>query len=116
MNKSSVHKGEMADKPEFGTEDYRRYAVLFNDVTYAPVFNRLLFSERCALADYLWAQGWRRDVRPEDVTERQTRPPLVNPAGASGGRHGGEPATTVSDAARSNHAIPPGQSTSDADA
>lgn len=56
-------------EPEFGTEDYRRHAVLFNDVTHAPIETWLHFSDRLTLRDYLWAQGWRREVRPEDVTE-----------------------------------------------
>lgn len=55
--------------PEFGTEDYRRWATLFNDVGRAPTRRHNLFSERKAIADYLWEQGWRRDVRPEDVTQ-----------------------------------------------
>ncbi len=55
-------------RPEFGTEDYWRYAVLFNDVTRAPSSRHMLFSDRNRMADYLWSQGWRRDVRPEDRT------------------------------------------------
>lgn len=58
------------ERPEWGTEDYRRYAALFNDITHAP--RHIMFSDRQVLADYLWAQGWRRDVRPEDVTENKT--------------------------------------------
>lgn len=54
--------------PEYGTEDYRRWSVLFNDVTRAPLRDHVLFSDRLALTQHLWAQGWRRDVRPEDVT------------------------------------------------
>jgi len=50
------------------TEDERRKAVLFNDVTHAPVDTWLHLGDRAALCDYLWAQGWRRDVRSEDVT------------------------------------------------
>jgi hypothetical protein len=56
------------ERPEQGTEDHRRYAVLFNDITHAPVEQFVHFGTRHILADYLWAQGWRRDVRPEDVT------------------------------------------------
>ena len=56
--------------PAYGTEDYRRHAVLFNDITYAPIERRLTFSQRLELQRHLWAQGWRRDVRDEDVTER----------------------------------------------
>jgi len=56
--------------PPHGTEDYRRWSVLFNDVTYAPTRDHLLFSERLALTHHLWAQGWRRDVRPDDITNR----------------------------------------------
>lgn len=59
--------GEDVARPAWGTEDYRRYAALFNDITRAPV-ERLYFHDRQTLADYLWAQGWRRQVRPEDVT------------------------------------------------
>lgn len=55
-------------RPTWGTEDYRRYAALFNDIGRAPVSRHVLFSDRHALADHLWEQGWRRDVRPEDVT------------------------------------------------
>lgn len=54
--------------PEYGTEDYRRWSVLFNDVTRAPIGSHLLFSDRLAVTHHLWAQGWRRDVRPEDIT------------------------------------------------
>lgn len=54
--------------PEWGTEDYRRWATLFNDVTHAPTSGHILFSDRNALTKYLWAQGWRRDVRPDDIT------------------------------------------------
>lgn len=61
----------MDANPDYGTEDYRRKAVLFNDITRAPLLSTKWFdfSDRQALTDYLWAQGWRRDVRPEDVTE-----------------------------------------------
>lgn len=55
--------------PEWGTEDYRQWAVLFNDITHAPVEHHLLFSTRRELTEWLWEQGWRRDVRPEDITE-----------------------------------------------
>lgn len=48
-------------------EDKRRRAVLFNDITFAPVQQHILFSDRQRLADWLWKQGWRRDVRPEDI-------------------------------------------------
>jgi len=57
-----------SSRPEFGTEDYRRYAALFNDITFAPTKQFVHFGTRNILADYLWSQGWRRDVRPEDVT------------------------------------------------
>jgi len=55
-------------------EDDRRRAVLFNDITHAPREDDTYWwlSDRQQLADYLWAQGWRRDVRPEDETP--TRP------------------------------------------
>jgi hypothetical protein len=55
-------------------EDERRRAVLFNDITHAPREDAtyLWLSDRQQLADYLWSQGWRRDVRPEDVTETVT--------------------------------------------
>lgn len=59
-----------AEMPEQGTEDYRRHAVLFNDITFAPTDKHILFSDRLALQRHLWAQGWRREVRDEDVTER----------------------------------------------
>lgn len=59
------------NSPEYGTEDYRRWAVLFNDITHAPTQERIRFSDRHALTEFLWEQGWRRDVRPEDVTERE---------------------------------------------
>ena len=52
------------------SEDERRRAVLFNDITNAPDLPYMLLSERVSLRDWLWEQGWRRDVRPEDVTER----------------------------------------------
>jgi len=51
-------------------EDRRRYATLFNDVGNAPGDN-LLFGQRQKLTDYLWKQGWRRDVRPEDVNDHR---------------------------------------------
>jgi hypothetical protein len=51
------------------TEDQRRQAVLFNDITYAPVEQHILLGDRQRIADYLWALGWRREVRPEDITE-----------------------------------------------
>lgn len=61
-------------RPLFGTEEYRQWAVLFNDLTRAPLPKRpdfyLDFSVRHDLADYLFQQGWRRDIRAEDVTER----------------------------------------------
>lgn len=59
-------------RPECGTEDYRRYAALFNDIGRAPGTGQdyVRFSTRHAICDYLWEQGWRRDVRPEDVTEQ----------------------------------------------
>ena len=65
---------DTTEKPEWGTEDYWRHAVLFNDVTRAPVSRHIFFSDIRAIADYLWAQGWRREVRPEDVTERSPLP------------------------------------------
>lgn len=70
---ATFHGGEM---PEFGTEEYRQWAALFNDITRTPRPREwhLLFSQRRAITDYLWAQGWRRDVRPEDVTERPSEP------------------------------------------
>lgn len=48
-------------------EDKRRKAVLFNDISHAPLIDFVRFTQRQVLADYLWEQGWRRDVRPEDV-------------------------------------------------
>lgn len=59
----------MTEYPEWGTEDYRRYAALFNDITYAAVIKPIHFGDRQELARYLWSQGWRREVRAEDVTE-----------------------------------------------
>lgn len=61
------------NRPEWGTEDFRRYAALSNDVgrKELPSGVRLRFSDRMALADYLWSQGWRRDVRDEDVNDRR---------------------------------------------
>lgn len=53
--------------PEWGTEDYRIFATLFNDITGCP--RHIMFSDRKALAEWLWSQGWRREVRSEDVTE-----------------------------------------------
>ena len=55
--------------PTWGNEEYRVHAALFNDIGMAPVGDHLLFSRRLKLADYLFAQGWRRYVRPDDVTE-----------------------------------------------
>lgn len=53
------------------SEEDRQRAVLFNDITHAPrEAGEMLFSERQALQDHLWKQGWRREVRDEDVTER----------------------------------------------
>jgi hypothetical protein len=57
-----------SESHEYGTENYRRYAALFNDISRAP--RHIMFSDRQVLTDYLWSQGWRREVRPEDVTER----------------------------------------------
>ena len=53
------------------TEDERRRAVLFNDITYAPIAGseRIPWDARRALTEWLWEQGWRRDVRPEDVND-----------------------------------------------
>lgn len=51
------------------TEDERRMAALFNDITRVDTTGHLRLSDRVKIRDYLWAQGWRRDVRPEDVTE-----------------------------------------------
>ena len=48
-------------------EDQRRKSALFNDITEADGIVYMPFSERKALCDYLWEQGWRRDVRPEDA-------------------------------------------------
>lgn len=59
--------------PEWGTEDYRRHAVLFNDITYCRIHRRLNFSDRLRLQRHLWALGWRRDVQDEDVTEGDER-------------------------------------------
>jgi hypothetical protein len=55
-------------------EDQRRRAVLFNDIGRAPRKDSTYWwlSDRQQLADHLWAQGWRRDVRPEDETETVT--------------------------------------------
>jgi hypothetical protein len=58
------------ESPTWGTEDYRRWACLFNDITKAPI-EWHDFSTANALTRHLWTQGWRRDVRPEDVTEGQ---------------------------------------------
>lgn len=51
---------------------YRQKAILFNDITRVslPRGGHLLLSERQAIADYLYEQGWRREERPEDVTGR----------------------------------------------
>lgn len=58
--------------------EYRQRAILFNDITHAPIpRDRLLFSERQALADFLHEQGWRRPERPEDVTDRKPGPLYV---------------------------------------
>lgn len=55
------------------SEDQRRRAALFNDITHAAdhASEHVLLSDRKTIADHLWEQGWRRDVRPEDVTERR---------------------------------------------
>lgn len=80
------------------TEDERRRAVLFNDITHVPLTeddDSLRFGVRRRLADWLWQQGWRRDVRPEDVNyprpDQQTwaRPVPVNAPGA------GQPAVVL---------------------
>lgn len=56
-------------------EDRRRRAALFNDITHTETKTWLMLSDRRAIADHLWAQGWRRNVRPEDVTETRERAP-----------------------------------------
>jgi hypothetical protein len=61
--------------PQYGTDDYWRFAVLFNDITYAPTRRPLLFSDRQALTHWLWAQGWRRNVMPDDVNDRGAEVP-----------------------------------------
>jgi len=65
-------RAQLEESPEYGTEEYRQYAALFNDITRADVSQHILFSDRNELTRYLWAQGWRRDVRPEDVTEKES--------------------------------------------
>lgn len=60
------------------TEDERRKAVLFNDIGKAPSKRHVFFSDRRAIADYLWEQGWRRDVRPDDVNSPPLRTPEEN--------------------------------------
>lgn len=60
---------------EYGTEDYRRWAALFNDITHAPTDQFVHLGTRQILCDYLWEQGWRREVRPEDVTENRRQTP-----------------------------------------
>jgi hypothetical protein len=60
---------EIVPTPAYGTEDYRIHACLFNDISRVELPHAdLLFADRLALQEYLWAQGWRREVRPEDVT------------------------------------------------
>jgi len=56
--------------PKWGGPDYNVHAALFNDIARAPESPRrgILFSDRKRLADYLFAQGWRRDLRPDDYT------------------------------------------------
>jgi hypothetical protein len=54
-----------ARRPQRDTADHRRWSALFNDITHAGI-PRLYYSDRVKLAHHLWAQGWRRDVRPED--------------------------------------------------
>lgn len=51
--------------PQWGDPGYNSHAALFNDITFAPT-KRVLFSERKRIADYLYAQGWRRELRPDD--------------------------------------------------
>lgn len=51
-------------------DDDRLKSVLFNDVSAAPVDVYVPLIDRQSIVDYLWSQGWRRDVRPADVTER----------------------------------------------
>jgi hypothetical protein len=66
--------GVLTESPAWGTEDYRRYAVLFNDITSTPGMSGeyFRFSDRVAIQRFLWHQGWRREVRPEDVTPSAT--------------------------------------------
>ncbi len=50
--------------------EYRMRAILFNDITHAPLTYEgyFRFSTRQEIADYLYQQGWRRPERPEDIT------------------------------------------------
>lgn len=52
--------------------EYRQRAILFNDITHARVRGHISFSNRQKIADFLYAQGWRREERPEDITERRS--------------------------------------------
>lgn len=59
-----------AASPSWGEPGYNVHAALFNDIARAPDSPRgwVPFSVRKRLADYLWAQGWRRELRPDDYT------------------------------------------------
>lgn len=52
------------------SEDVRRKAVLFNDLSDAiydlELDVHIQFKDKALIRNYLWDQGWRRDVRPED--------------------------------------------------
>lgn len=61
------------------SDDQRRQSVLFNDITHAAVEGFIPLSDRLRIMEHLWAKGWRRDVRPEDITEHRIPPPPVMP-------------------------------------
>lgn len=60
----------MTEPIDSSSPEYRQRAILFNDITYAPLGHDeyFRFSDRQKIADYLYAQGWRREERPDDAT------------------------------------------------
>lgn len=58
--RAAVQQAERPDSHPRSTSWAR--AALFNDITNAPSRGFVMFSDRQAIADHLWEQGWRRPV------------------------------------------------------
>lgn len=59
----------MSDETRVDPQDpeYRQKSIMFNDISRAPVSQRLWFSQRHSLAEFLHSQGWRREEKESDI-------------------------------------------------